>query len=207
MSLDSTTRVVVVRHGQTAWNVQMRMQGQLDIPLDERGRWQAQRLGQALMQEGLDAIYSSDLQRTQATARAVAMSTGLAVHCDSGLRERSFGAFEGCTYDEIAERWPEGARRWRARDADFAPDFGETLAAFYARCVQAASALCARHRGEAIALISHGGVLDCLYRAATQAALDAPRSWQLGNATINRLLHTGQRFTLVGWNDDAHLDA
>ena len=203
---DRATRVVLVRHGQTAWNAQMRMQGQLDIPLDARGRWQAERLGQALMHEGLVAIYSSDLQRAEATAGAVAMSTGLAVQFDSRLRERAFGVFEGRTYDEIAEQWPEAARRWRARDDTFAPDNGETLDAFFSRSVQAASALCARHPGEAIALFTHGGVLDCLYRAATQAALDAPRSWQLGNATVNRLLYTDQRFTLVGWNDDAHLD-
>ena len=204
---DSATRVVLVRHGQTAWNAQRRMQGQLDIALDDLGRWQAERLGQALMHEGLAAIYSSDLQRAQATARTVSNTTGLPVQIDSSLRERAFGVFEGRTYDEIAEQWPDGARRWRARDATFAPDNGETLAALYARSVQAASALCACHPGQAIALITHGGVLDCLYRAATQAALDAPRSWQLGNATVNRLLYTDQRFTLVGWNDDAHLNS
>ena len=66
--------------------------------------------------------------------------------------------------------------------------------------------LAQQHAGQTIALVCHGGVLDCLYRAATGQSLDAPRSWQLGNTSINRLLYTGSRFSLVGWNDQTHLD-
>jgi probable phosphoglycerate mutase len=135
----------------------------------------------------------------------VAAPLGLAVRSDAGLRERAFGCFQGLTFAEISERWPDQAQRWRRRDAEFGPDGGERLTDFYARCVAAAGAIAERHAGETIALVAHGGVMDCLYRAASRVALDAPRTWQLGNATVNRLLHGPQGFVLVGWDDDQHL--
>jgi probable phosphoglycerate mutase len=207
MSHDAATRVVLVRHGQTAWNAATRIQGHTDIALDEHGRWQAERVGAALAQEGLHAVYSSDLLRARDTAQAIAAASGVALALDIGLRERSFGVFEGLTFAEIESRWPEHSRRWRAREPGYGPEGGEALQDFYARCVEAASRLAAAHPGQHIALVAHGGVLDCLYRAAAGVALQAPRSWQLGNASINRVLHAGGQFTLVGWNDAAHLDA
>jgi probable phosphoglycerate mutase len=98
-------------------------------------------------------------------------------------------------------------RRWRSREPDFAPGGGESLAIFSARCVGAVLRIAAAHPGGSIAVVSHGGVLDCLYRAATGLALDAPRSWQLANASINRLLFHGEGLVLVGWDDQAHLQA
>lgn len=200
------TRLFVVRHGETAWNVDQRIQGQLDIGLNERGRWQATRVAAALAGEGLDVVYSSDLARAADTAAAIGAAAGLPVQHDTGLRERAFGRFEGVTFTEIARRWPDEAERWRRREPGFGPGGGERLVDFYERCVGTALRLAARHPGQAVALVAHGGVLDCLYRAATRVALDAPRSWQLGNAAINRLLHAEGGFVLVGWNDSAHLE-
>ena len=199
------TRVFVLRHGQTAWNLARRMQGHLDEPLDDTGRWQAERLGQALASEGIQALYSSDLQRAAATAAPLAQRLGMPVALHRALRERSFGEFEGISYADIGLRWPDATSAWRAREVDFCPGGGESLTAFAARCVPAVAQLAARHAGQAIAIFSHGGVLDCLYRAATHVDLAAQGSWLLGNATINRLLYTGEGFSLVGWNDDAHL--
>lgn len=204
--MQTATRLIAIRHGQTAWNVALRIQGQLDIPLDEHGRWQAERVAHALAGEGVDAIYSSDLERAAATAAAVARSSGARLVTDPALRERAFGAFEGLTFAQIEQRWPEAAARWRRREADFGPGGGETLESFYARCVGAAERLAARHPGQTVVLVAHGGVLDCLYRAATRIALGAPRTWQLGNASINRLLRSEQGLVLVGWNDTAHLE-
>ena len=200
------TRIVAIRHGETAWNAQSRLQGQLDIPLNALGRAQAATLAGALRDEGLVAVYASDLGRAWQTAQALAVPLGLPLVADPGLRERGFGLLEGLTYAEIDRHWPDLARRWRSREPGFAPEGGESLDTFQARCVAVASRLAAAHAGQAIALVCHGGVLDCLYRAATRVPLDAPRSWVLGNAGINRLLCTPQGFTLVGWNDAAHLD-
>jgi len=203
---EPATRVIAIRHGETDWNVAMRIQGQLDIGLNDAGRWQARRLAEALADEALDAVYSSDLARARDTAQAVAGRAGLAVRTDAGLRERGFGVFEGLTFAEIEQRFPEPARRWRQRDASFGPEGGETLAAFYDRAVAGVTALAARHRGQHIAVVAHGGVLDALYRAASRVALDAPRTWAVGNASINRLLASDAGLTLVGWADSFHLE-
>ena len=200
------TRVFAIRHGETAWNAEMRMQGQLDVPLNEVGLWQAGRMAAALSDETFDAVYSSDLARARQTAEPLAAAHRLPVLEDAGLRERCFGVFQGLTFDEVAARWPDGSRRWREREPDFAPEGAESLVLFSERCVGAVARLAAAHPGRTIAVVAHGGVMDCLYRAATRVALQAPRSWLLGNASINRLLHTPQGFTLVGWSDTAHLD-
>ena len=204
--MDSATRLVVIRHGETAWNVEQRIQGHLDVPLNDRGRWQAGRMAGALAEESFAAIYSSDLSRAAATAQALAHVAGVPVQHDTGLRERAFGHFEGVSWGEIHARWPDDAQRWRARDPDFTPGGGESLRVFYGRVVGTALRLARAHPGQTVALVAHGGVLDCLYRAATRIELQAPRTWQLGNAAINRLLHGEDGFTLVGWNDAGHLD-
>lgn len=204
--VQQATRIVAVRHGETAWNAEMRMQGQLDVALNDVGRWQAARVAAALADERFDAIYSSDLLRATQTAEGLARVQGRPVVTDRGLRERCFGVFQGFTFDEVAARWPEQSRRWRQREPDFAPEGAETLREFSARCVGTAARLAAAHPGGSIVLVAHGGVMDCLYRAATRAALQASRSWLLGNASINRLLHTPQGFMLVGWNDTSHLE-
>ena len=201
------TRLFALRHGETAWNVDTRIQGQLDVPLNETGRWQAERLAQALADEQLVAVYASDLMRAHETALAVGRVAGVPVLSERGLRERGFGRFEGHTFAEIEQRWPEESLRWRRRDPDFGPGGGETLRAFYARCVGAASRIAAAHPGQTIALVAHGGVMDCLYRAALRIGLEAPRTWQLGNASINRLLFTEAGFAMVGWSDTLHLEA
>lgn len=200
------TRILAIRHGETAWNVEGRIQGQLDVPLDATGRWQVRRLALALAEEDIAAVYSSDLLRAFETAQAVARGRDEPIVTDVGLRERGFGEFEGLSYAEINRRWPEMAERWRRRDPDFGAPGGETLRDFHDRTIAAATRLAARHPGRTIALVAHGGVMDSLYRAAARLALDAPRSWQLGNAAINRLLYTPQGFSLVGWSDTHHLD-
>ena len=201
------TRVFLIRHGQTAWNAERRIQGHLDVALNSIGQAQAERLAAVLAGEPLAAIYCSDLQRACQTAAPLAAATGAPLRLDAALRERSFGHFEGLTYADIESRWPTEAALWRQRDLRYRPGDGEALPAFSARCVDAAARLAAAHGGTAIALVTHGGVLDCLYRAAAGVALDAPRSWALDNASLNRLLFNGEGFVLVGWDDRAHLDA
>lgn len=182
------------------------MQGQLDTALDALGRWQAERIAEALDGEAIDAIVSSDLTRAMQTAMPLARRRGLAVRPDPALRERSFGVFQGFTYAHIAKHWPEGTARWRARDPAFGADGGEALANFYQRVVDAAYRLALEFAGRSVVWVTHGGVLDCLHRAAMRVALDASRSWALDNASINRLLHSDQGLMLVGWGDSRHLE-
>jgi probable phosphoglycerate mutase len=205
--VSEATRILAIRHGQTAWNADSRIQGHTDIALDAVGQWQAGRLAQALGDDELQAIYSSDLTRARQTAAPLAARKMLPTRVDPGLRERAFGEFEGLSFAQIAQRWPDHAEAWRRRDPDFGARGGEVLRDFRDRVIAAVSRLAKAHRGQSIALVTHGGVLDLLYREATRVALDAPRSWQLANASINRLLHSDEGVVLVGWADVGHLDA
>lgn len=200
------TRIIAIRHGETAWNVDTRIQGHLDIPLNDTGLWQAQQVGQALAGEPVAAVYTSDLQRARVTAQAVADSTGAPLVLEPGLRERSFGQLQGRTFAEIETQLPEEARRWRQRDPHFEPEGGESLIVFRERITRITHQLVQRHPGELVVLVAHGGVLDVLYRAATGQELQAPRTWKITNAAINRLLWTESGLTLVGWADTQHLD-
>ena len=204
--MSEAARVLAIRHGETTWNVDTRIQGQLDIDLNDTGRWQAERLAQALAGEPISAIYASDLGRAYNTALAISRVAGIAVVTDTGLRERHFGEFQGKTFVEIETALPEQARLWRTRDPGFTPIGGESLLQLRERVVSTAEKLAARHPGELIALVGHGGVMDVLYRAATRLDIQAPRTWALGNAAINRLLWTPDGFTLVGWADTQHLE-
>ena len=203
------TRILAIRHGETAWNVDTRLQGHLDIPLNEVGLRQAQQLAQALLQrETIDAIYASDLSRAHTTAQAIAQALGLTVKMHPGLRERHFGAFQGRTYAEIETELPEHAWHWRKRTPDWTPpEGGESLITLRERIVATVDELAAQHPGQQVVMVAHGGVLDILYRAATHLELQAPRTWQLTNTSVNRLLWTPQGLSLVGWGDTTHLDA
>ena len=200
------TRIIAIRHGETAWNVDTRIQGHLDIPLNDTGLWQARQVARALAGEPLSAIYASDLQRAHTTARAIAEVTGAPLVPEPALRERSFGELEGRTFAEIEAELPEQARRWRQRDPHFAPEGGETLVQLRERIAATTHRLAALHTGGLVVLVAHGGVLDVLYRLATGQELQTPRTWQLYNAAINRLLWTPEGLTLVGWADTQHLD-
>lgn len=201
------TRIVAVRHGETAWNVDARIQGQLDIQLNDTGRWQARCVGQALTGEPLSAVYSSDLGRAHETARAIGEAAGVQVVAHTGLRERRFGMFEGKTFDEIHQAWPDHAQNWKKRIPDWEPpQGGESLLQLRERVSRTVADLASRHRGEQIAVVAHGGVLDTLYRIATGQDVNSPRTWQLPNGAINRLLWTPEGFTLVGWSDTQHLE-
>ena len=200
------TRIIAIRPGETAWNVNSRLQGHLDIPLNDVGLWQARQAALALADEPIDAIYSSDLQRAWVTARAIAETTQAPLTAHQGLRERSFGVLQGHTFEELEAKEPEQAYRWRKRDPAFAPEGGESLIALRERITATTHALASQHVGGQIVLVAHGGVLDVLYRAATRQDIQAPRTWQLGNAAINRLLWTPDGLSLVGWADTQHLD-
>lgn len=200
------TRVLAIRHGETAWNVDARIQGHLDIDLNDTGRRQALQLARALAEgDRPEAIYSSDLSRARETARAISRLCDLPLQLEVGLRERCFGQFQGHTVEEVRALAPEKAERWRQRDPDFVPPEGESLTTFSARCVGTVLRLAALHPGQTVAVVAHGGVLDCLYRAATGLSLQAPRTWTIDNASVNRLLFSDGRLTLAGWGDVGHL--
>ncbi len=204
----NTTRILAIRHGETAWNVDTRIQGHLDIPLNAQGLRQAAHLAQALAEgDAVDAVYASDLSRAHATASAIAQALHQSVTAHPGLRERHFGEFQGRTFAEIEVELPEHAWHWRKRTPEWVPPGGgESLEMLRERILKTVDELAARHTGQQIVLVAHGGVLDILYRAATRLELQAPRTWQLTNTAVNRLLWSPQGLSMVGWGDTSHLD-
>ncbi|MFZ9298198.1 MAG: histidine phosphatase family protein [Hylemonella sp.] len=204
------TRILVIRHGETAWNLDTRIQGQLDIPLNDTGRWQARRMALALASEPVHAVYSSDLARALETASILSQHhpglLGRAPLVQQQLRERCFGSLEGQTWADIENHFPQEAARWRKREPEWAPQGGETLLQLRQRVAQILSRLAQRHLGEQIVLVAHGGVLDAIYRLATGVDISAPRNWPLTNTAINRLLWSPDRLTLLSWGDTRHLE-
>ena len=204
-----STSIVLIRHGETAWNAERRLQGHIDIALNAEGVRQAQALAGALAGQHFDAIVSSDLQRAHQTAQALARAQVMPVHSDPALRERCFGGFEGLLYAEIEQRFPREFAAWQARDADGAMPSGarsaETFRQFYQRVIGAITRLAEQHRGQSLALVAHGGVLECAYRAALGLSLETPRNFNVLNASINRFTHADGKLSLVSWGEVAHL--
>lgn len=203
-----STRIILIRHGETDWNVQARIQGHIDIALNALGEWQATQLGQALVHESLSCVYSSDLKRAHHTAKLLAHghSSPLAHHVVKDLRERHFGDFEGLTWGQLEDLHPSQAQSWKSRDPHWQPPCGESLNQFTERIKSCLDLIGQCHLNEHIAIVTHGGVLDVLYRLATGQDSLAPRTWALGNAHINRLLWSPSGLHLVGWGDKAHLE-
>lgn len=199
------TELILIRHGETLWNTERRMQGQQDSPLTERGLWQARQLGLRMKALEFSALYSSDLPRAARTAQAIAAETGHDILSDQRLRERHFGMFEGLTQKEMQSREPEAYERFMSRDPQYSVPGGESPVAFFARCRAVLEELARRHAGQSIAIVTHGLVLDSAYRAATGLALDAQRPVPLVNASLNWFACDGECWSAGTWGDAEHL--
>jgi 2,3-bisphosphoglycerate-dependent phosphoglycerate mutase len=203
------TEILLIRHGETEWNAIKRLQGHLDIALNAEGERQAAALGHALMDETIDVIVSSDLQRAMQTAQAIAQPRGMPIKVDPGLRERCYGAFEGVMYSEIPALFPEAYAAWQARDVDARfPDGerkAETLREFHERAIATIIHLASLYPNRKIALVTHGGVLECAYRAAKGISLLSARDFDIFNASINRVVWNGATLDVAEWSNVAHL--
>jgi len=202
-----TTRFIVVRHGETEWNVEARVQGHRDSPLTAAGRAQAEALAARLAAEPFDAIVSSDLGRAFETARPIAARRGLAVRRDERLRERSFGHGEGLTYDELDRRWPGVFPRSGPSDPDAPMPGGETRRQFHGRVRDAFHDLARAHDGLRLAVVCHGGVLAALYRIVMGIPVDEARRVAISNASYNAVAFDAGAWALEAWDDTAHLGA
>ncbi len=206
MTVGTTTRLCIVRHGETAWNAEHRVQGQLDVPLNAIGQAQALAASKVLGKEKFDAIYSSDLSRARQTAQETARLFSMDIIEDKELRERHYGIFERLTYAEVKVRYPEDYARFEARDPEYAFRTGESLKDFSARSIRVISAIAERHKGQSVAVFTHGGVLDKLYRYITGLPLSAERDFGIPNAGLNRIEVTSSGWKILAWADISHLD-
>ncbi|TDR70637.1 histidine phosphatase family protein [Paludibacterium purpuratum] len=205
--MSQTTRFCLVRHGETDWNIEHRLQGQIDIRLNDVGQQQAEQLSQALAHagHGFAALYVSDLARARQTADAISRHNGLAPIATERLRERHFGPFQGLTYAEAEVRIPEAYRQFKSRDPAYVPGSGESLEAFQHRVHCFLDETAARHPGQTILVVSHGGVLDIAYRRANDLPITRQRDFPIPNAALNWISHCDGRWQLDRWADESHL--
>lgn len=204
--MENDTTIIVVRHGETVWNRELRMQGNSDSPLSELGVRQARSVARRLSAMTFSALYSSDLGRAQRTAQSIGEVTGHAIMIDARLRERGFGVLEGLTRSELEARDAEDYARFRSCDPDYVIPGGESARATYERVIACFEEIAARHRGETVAVVSHGLVLDALYRHAARMPLHLPRTLRLLNASFNTFFRDNETWRLGPLGDVAHLD-
>ena len=202
-------RWYLVRHGETAWNAENRVQGQTDVPLHDVGRREALLTGQRLADVRFAAAYSSDLSRATETARIIlGAQNGEApeLTVDSVLREVSFGTYEGLTWSDIQNVDEPMANREVARDLDFTPPEGESFRQVLERIGPFAQALHDLHADEDALVVGHGGTLRAL--AVSLLGLPGETVWQLRglrSASISVLHKDGAWTALTAWNDSGHL--
>ncbi len=201
----SETVLTLVRHGETAWNAEGRIQGHLDIPLSRTGLAQAAAIGRRLSGEAFDAILSSDLERALQTALPILRDSEQTLVRDARLRERHLGVLQGLTGEEAAIHQPHAWGTFKARNPEAALEGGETLAEFSRRVVGLIEYLLMTYTGSRLLLVTHGGVLDAAYRHANGMPLNAPRDFPIYNASVNVLGHRGGVWTMETWGDVSHL--
>jgi probable phosphoglycerate mutase len=200
------TELILIRHGETDWNRELRFQGQLDVPLNAIGLEQARRVAERLAQETMQGLVSSDLQRALQTAQAVAgRLQQLDPVLEAALREQHFGVVEGLRVPDIQAQYPQAWEQWVRFEADYAFEGGESTRVFHARVLAAVRALAQRHPGQTLTVVTHGGVLDMVYRSAMGLPLSGPRRSEIPNAGINRVRLLGEAIEIVDWADTRHL--
>ena len=199
------TRICIIRHGETDWNVQKRIQGHTDVPLNEVGRTQALAMAFNAAHQRFHAIYSSDLIRTVETARMLAQREDQEVKLLPQLRERHYGIFQGMTAAQGAERYPSAYAHYQARDLDYDFESGESLRQFAHRVTDGIEWMVRHHTGQTIAAVSHSGVLDIIYRRATGRPLHTPRDFKIPNCALNWFYFDTQGWHLEVWGDRHHL--
>lgn len=201
----SATTLILVRHGETSWNVERRIQGHTDIALNGLGVAQAEAVGKRLVREQFDAVYSSDLIRAFHTARRAVPDPDRTIIEDQRLRERHLGVLQGLTGEEAMADQPAAWKAFKSRDPDLELAGGETLGEFSRRVVGFVEAMLEAHAGERVLVVTHGGVLDAAYRHAVGMPLSASRNFPIYNTSVNILSHDKQRWRIDSWGDVSHL--
>jgi probable phosphoglycerate mutase len=199
------TRFILVRHGETEWNREARIQGQRDSALTIQGRAQAVAIAERLATERFDAIVSSDLGRAMDTAARIAMRCGRSVTGDSRLRERCYGEGEGMTYEDAGIKYPEAFSRQFGAESEFAIPGGESRRQFQERVARAFDSLAGEHPGARLVVVTHGGVLASIYRRILGIALTTPHKVPIANAAFNEIAHEAGAWNVAAWDDTAHL--
>jgi probable phosphoglycerate mutase len=209
------TELILIRHGETDWNRELRFQGQVDIPLNAIGHEQARRLAERMGADRIqvDHLVSSDLIRTQETAQPslnlLFPGARISDLTDPSLREQCFGVVEGMRVEDIKREHPEAWEQWVRFGADYAMPGGETPRQFHTRVIGALRRIALQHSGasrpQTVMVVTHGGVLDMVWRTVQGLGLDGPRQSEIPNAGLNRVRMDGDSIEILQWADTRHL--
>jgi probable phosphoglycerate mutase len=198
--------LLLVRHGQSTWNREHRIQGQLDPPLSDEGRRQAERVAQRLAGRKLAGFYSSDLKRALETSQAIEAAIGHRAEPMPGLREIFLGEWEGLRTDDLAQRFPEAWSRWADEpDWDLVPG-GEGAALFETRVAAALDEILERHQHGDVVVVTHGGVIQIALHRVIGRPSRGLFPFKIQNASISVVEKRDGRITIAGVNDTSHLD-
>jgi probable phosphoglycerate mutase len=199
------TQMIIVRHGETEWNIAGIRQGHLDSALTGKGIAQAKALAARLAREEFTMIYSSDLGRAVQTAKEISQVTHHEIVTDAQLRERHLGIFQGLNADELTEKYPEERRQFRTMGPDYIIPGGESMRQQVERNVSYLNGLAAKHQGEQIVVVTHGGVVSGFFRHTLEISLAARRRFEFVNAGLNVFAHEEGNWMLLTWGDVSHL--
>ena len=199
------TRVILIRHGETTWNLEGRYQGHLDSPLTPTGFAQARALSNRLAGVKFAALYSSDLDRARQTAACIAESSSHEVHTDTRLRERHLGIFQNLRKAELKQKFPDEYRLFKSGGPDYVIPQGESGRQSAERSNACLEELARRHSDETIVVVTHGGTLSALLRRALGIPLEAPRRFEQFNGSWNVFRFDDGRWFLDTWGDVSHL--
>jgi probable phosphoglycerate mutase len=209
MAKRETTKIILVRHGETADNRNGIFQGQAGASLNDEGRAQAGRLAARLSGARVAAVYTSDLLRARQTAEAIAASTGHTPLDDADLREIFLGAWQGLTHAEIAERFPDEWTAWKAGTGDLRRGGGETYGELATRLERGMTRIATAHAGATTVVVSHGAALKTFAGHVLGMGAGSSlwlRSFQvMGNTGVSVVEHHEGGFRILVWNDTAHL--
>jgi len=198
-------RLLLVRHGETAWNATGRFQGQMDIDLNDAGQRQAFAVAERLASEEIHAIYASDLRRACDTAAALAARHPMAVQVDPRLREIDFGAWQGLTYAQMQEQDPEGLAAWNADRENRCPPGGESLSQVANRLSLLLDEIRLQYADHTVVLVSHGGTVRLVLCLLLGHPLSAYWQFEVDNTAIAEIELQDRGPVLIRWNDTHHL--
>jgi probable phosphoglycerate mutase len=201
-----STRIILIRHGETDWNALGRIQGHLPVPLNARGIKQAEALAARLQELTFSAVYSSDLLRARQTAEAIVRLSGHEIRTDEHLREWDLGMLSGMLRTQAERDHPKAARIYRNYLVDEPLPGGESIRRRFERVTNAVADIAARHHGECVLVVSHGGPLGDCYRRAVGKGAQERIKIDLFNASVNRIRIDGDDWSLESWAQIEHLE-
>ncbi|MGJ7508304.1 histidine phosphatase family protein [Variovorax sp. GT1P44] len=203
------TELILIRHGETDWNRELRFQGHIDVPLNDLGHEQARRLGLRMAGESVQHLVSSDLMRAQQTAAPASRQLELEIVTSAALREQNFGVVDGMRADEIQDLHPRAWEDWLQFREDHAMPEGESPREFHTRIIEALGRIAVAHAGQTVLVVTHGGVLDMVWRTVHGLGLNGPRQSDIPNAGFNRIRVADSAspsvIEILDWADIRHL--